>query len=406
MVWPFKNSGLPFKIWILALISFINAVSFTILIPILYPYAKQFGLSDFHASLLTTSYALSLFVATPIIGRLSDSWGRKKLLILCLLGTVASNIWASLATVPAMFYAARILDGLTGGNTSIANAIVVDISSPQDRAQAFGLLDASFRMGFVTGPAISFLSQSLPTFPGVTSLGMSFLASAVIAFVASILSLFFLPETLKQKREIKLNLGIFGLGAIAKSLRRSKVGNLLWLTLFSGFTFTIFTFALQPFFINVLGQDARSLAALLTLVGFSGVVMQLVGVAPVTRRFPLTRILVVIFIIRASIFLIIPLSHLELFVVGGILLGMINAYPLPILSTLLSIHSGPKEQGEIQGVKASILGFSNAFGPAFSGLLVSEGYRVPFVVAGLLTLLTAGFANKLAYLDKTPTASP
>ena len=73
---------LPLKFWIIALIAFINAVSFTVIIPVLYPYAQQFGLTDFQASLLVSSYAISQFIATPILGRLSDFFGRKPLLLI------------------------------------------------------------------------------------------------------------------------------------------------------------------------------------------------------------------------------------------------------------------------------------------------------------------------------------
>jgi MFS family permease len=119
---------LPWRFWIVALVAFINAVSFTIVIPILYPYAKQFGLTDFQASLLTTAYAAAQFVGTPILGRLSDRLGRKPLLILSLLGTVAANALASFTPLPGLLFAARILDGITGGNNSIAQAIISDIT--------------------------------------------------------------------------------------------------------------------------------------------------------------------------------------------------------------------------------------------------------------------------------------
>ena len=177
-----ENFNLPLRFWIVALINFINAVSFTILIPILYPYAKEFGLSDFEASLLTTAYAIAQFFATPILGRFSDTWGRKPLLVLSLFGTVVANLMASITPFVWLLFLARILDGLTGGNTSIAAAVISDTTTPVDRPKAFGLFDATLRLGFMTGPAISYFAQKLPTFPGVTHLGMSFFAAAMISF--------------------------------------------------------------------------------------------------------------------------------------------------------------------------------------------------------------------------------
>jgi len=96
---------LPPLFWLIALIALINSISFTIIIPLLYPYAKQFGLSDFQASLLTTAFALSQFFGTPILGKLSDRLGRKSILIFSLAGTVLANLIASVAAVAWLLYA-------------------------------------------------------------------------------------------------------------------------------------------------------------------------------------------------------------------------------------------------------------------------------------------------------------
>ena len=93
-----NHMNLPAKFWIVTFITFINSVCFTILIPTLYPYAKQLGLSDFQASLLTTAFAISQFIATPILGRLSDFLGRRPLLIISLFGTVLANLLASVSS--------------------------------------------------------------------------------------------------------------------------------------------------------------------------------------------------------------------------------------------------------------------------------------------------------------------
>ncbi|MGB7485245.1 MAG: MFS transporter, partial [Phormidesmis sp.] len=190
---------LPFQFWIVASIAFINSVSFTIIIPTLYPYAKQFGLSDFEASLLTTAYSLSQFIGTPLLGQLSDRWGRRPLLVISLLGTVVANLLAAIAGVAWLLFAARIFDGITGGNNSIAQAVVSDITSPEQRTQAFGIYSGLFRLGFVAGPPLSYVAQLVPPLQiggwGVSSLGMSFLVSAAIALVAAVLCFFFLTET-------------------------------------------------------------------------------------------------------------------------------------------------------------------------------------------------------------------
>lgn len=387
---------LPLKFWIIALIAFINSVSFTIIIPVLYPYAQKFGLSDFQASLLTSGYAIAQFFATPILGRLSDGFGRKPLLVLSLVGTVAANLLASFAPVASLLFAARILDGLTGGNTSIATAIISDTVTPDHRAKAFGLFDAAFRLGFVTGPAVSYFAQMLPTVSGVTPLGMSFFASAVMAIVAVGLTILLLDETLPQRQPFRFNWHMFGFKEIAQSVKQPRLGRAFVLTFLSGFTFTIFAFAFQPFFLNVLGQSAQTLAIVFTFIGVVSVLTQIFAVDWVTKRFNLADVLAAAIAGRALVFFLIPLfPTLSVFVALAGVLGVTNSFPMPLLNAILSNNSSDREQGEILGINASFLSISNALGPVVAGVLVSISYSTPFWVAGVLTVATAAFALRL-----------
>ncbi|MGB5915859.1 MAG: MFS transporter [Phormidesmis sp.] len=404
---------LPFQFWIVASIAFINSVSFTIIIPTLYPYAKQFGLSDFEASLLTTAYSLSQFIGTPLLGQLSDRWGRRPLLVISLLGTVVANLLAAIAGVAWLLFAARILDGITGGNNSIAQAVVSDITSPEQRTQAFGIYSGLFRLGFVAGPPLSYVAQLVPPLQiggwGVSSLGMSFLVSAAIALVAAVLCFFFLSETQRsneppitdsaaadrfptKKKDFQLDfLSLF------TALRRPVVGRILLMTFLNGFTFTIFTFAFQPFFLNVLGQDAKNLAIAFVAFGLLAFVSQVFFLEPLRKRFSLVNVLVGALIARGVLFLLMPAwPNIVAFSVllGGF--GLVNAFPMPLIDSILSTRSNQKEQGEVLGINASYLSMSNAIGPAVSGLLVTAyGYSVPFWVAGALTVAIAGFALTL-----------
>lgn len=387
---------LPLKFWIIALIAFINSVSFTIIIPVLYPYAQKFGLNDFQASLLTSGYAIAQFFATPILGRLSDVFGRKPLLVISLIGTVVANLVASFTPVASLLFVARIFDGLTGGNTSIATAIISDTVTPEHRAKAFGLFDAAFRLGFVTGPAISYFAQMLPTVPGITSLGMSFFASAIMALVAVVLTIWLLDETLSHKQPLYLNWRLFGWGKILESAKRPQLGRAFILTFLSGFTFTIFAFAFQPFFLNSLNQSPQTLAIVFMFIGVVSVLTQVFVVDFVIQRFNLADILATAIAGRGIVFFLIPLfPTLPVFVVLAGVLGITNSFPMPLLNAILSNNSSEREQGEILGINASYLSISNALGPAVAGLLVSISYSTPFLVSGILTLATAAFALRL-----------
>ncbi len=393
-----SSPRLPLRFWIAALVAFINAVSFTLIIPLIYPYAKQFGLSDFQASLLTTAYAAAQFIGTPILGRLSDRLGRKPLLILSLLGTVAANLMAGLATVAWLLFVARVLDGLTGGNNSIARAIISDITNEEQRPRAFGIFGALFRLGFVAGPPLSYLAQSIPTLPGFSSLGMGFLFSAVIALVATLLCFIFLPETLEQvSDDINLTWQDFGFGPMVRSANDPRFGRIFWLTFFSGFSFTIFTFAFQPFFLNVLGQNARNLAIIFAVIGVVGFVTQVFALDPLRQRFNLVHILAFTLAARGVLFLLMPtFPTIWAFGLIALVFSAVNSFPMPLIDAMLSLKSGPNEQGEVMGINTSYLSMSNAVGPATAGLLVSISYSFPFWITGVLTLLTAWFATTLS----------
>ena len=392
-----EKFDLPPLFWLIALIALINSISFTIIIPLIYPYAKQFGLSDLQASLLTTAFALSQFFGTPILGKLSDRLGRKYILVFSLAGTVAANLLASVASAAWLLYTARVLDGLTGGNTSVASAVISDITTPQQRPRAFGIFGATFRLGFVIGPVLSYLAQQLPTLPGISQLGMSFLVSAVIAAFASLLTLIFLPETAsRQQQNFKLNWDDFAFGKIAKSATRPKLGRLFILTFLSGSTFTIFTFAFQPFFLNVLGQNSQQLAIMFAIVGMLGFISQVFFLEPLSKRFNLIDIIAVSLVLRGITFLLMPtFPTYGAFVIILIMFGIVNSFPMPLIDTVISLNSDNKEQGEILGINSSYLSMSNAIGPVISGLLVSLNYTTPLWITGGLTILVAGFAFNL-----------
>ncbi|MEN9521281.1 MAG: hypothetical protein RLZZ381_3869, partial [Cyanobacteriota bacterium] len=389
--------NLPPIFWLIALIALINAISFTIIIPLLYPYAKQFGLSDLQASFLTTAFALSQFFGTPVLGRLSDRLGRKYILIFSLLGTMVANLLAAVATVAWLLYFARMFDGLTGGNTSVASAVISDITTPEQRPKAFGIFGATFRLGFVIGPVLSYFAQQLPTLPGVSSLGMSFLVSAAIAALAALLTLLFLPET-TSSRPGKFNLSWddFAFGQLAKSATRPKLGNLFILTFLSGATFTIFTFAFQPFFLFVLKQDAKGLALMFALVGVLGFISQVFALEPLSNRFNLIDIIAVSMALRGVAFLLMPtFPTYGAFVLIIIFFGIVNSFPMPLIDTVVSLNTKNHEQGEVLGINSSYLSMSNAIGPVISGLLVSLNYTAPLWITGGLTILVAGFAFNL-----------
>jgi predicted MFS family arabinose efflux permease len=385
--------------WIAALVNFINALSITILIPTIYLYGKQFHLTDFQTSLLFSAYSVAQFFATPIIGKLSDRFGRKPLLVISLVGTVIGNLLAGTATSAGVLFFARFLDGITGGNVSVAQAVVADVTSPTTRARGFGIFGAALGLGFMIGPAISLGAQYF-------SLGASFLAAAAIAAIALVITIIWLPETLTTK---VANQPLFDLGlkTLITGLKLPRIGILLIINFFIGTTFTIFTFAFQPYYIHVLKQDSKSLTLLFLTFGVLGVLMQTRGVSLLTKQFSLIKILFLGLLVRGISFVLMPVvPNMYYFLSVSIIFSLFNSLVQPMISTLISLNSKPQEQGLTSGLNASYLSVSNAIGPVIAGSLINQSqpttYGYPLYLAGILTLLVLTFATKTRH-QYTPT---
>ena len=409
--------------WIIALISFINALSFTILIPVLYKYGREFQLNDFQVSLVFAIFSVAQFFSTPVIGKLADRYGRKPLLIISLAGTVVANLMAGMATTAWLLFMARLLDGITGGNASVAQAVISDVTTPANRAKGFGIFGASFGLGFILGPAISLLAQKI-------SLGASFITSSGIATIALILTIFLLPETLnhqltkpennsannpaddsfegntktidqqeitKSPNKPKNKIFDLGLDNLVKGLFMPKIGVLLIINFLVGTTFTIFTFAFQPYFLEVLKQNNDNLTLMFFMFGIFGVLVQTWGVSVLTKIFKLDQILFLGLLVRSLSFIAMPIwVNVTYFVIVSIIFSTLNAVVQPMLGALISLNAKPEEQGTVLGLNSSYLSVSNAVGPVIAGVIVNSAhpntYAYPLYLAGICTFAALIFA--------------
>ncbi|MCC6643849.1 MFS transporter, partial [Candidatus Peregrinibacteria bacterium] len=244
--------------------------------------------------LLTAIYPLAQFLATPILGQLSDRYGRRKILMLSLAGTALGYLLFAMAilwkSIPLLFIS-RALDGVTGGNISVANAAIADITKPQDRAKNFGLIGAAFGLGFIIGP---FLGGKLSDTNLVSWFNATtpFIFAAILAVINIISVYLFLPETLKEAKTgtIKLKLG-----ASFNHIRRSfliKEVRLLFLIgfLFSG-GFAFFTTFFAVYLSNKFGFNQGNIGDFFAEVGVFIVITQALIVRKMATAFKEDEIL-------------------------------------------------------------------------------------------------------------------
>jgi MFS family permease len=351
---------------IVTFINFVNALSLIVLILNIYVYGKHFGLSDFETSFLFAIYSIAQFFATPVIGKLSDRFGRKPLLIISLVGTIVANFIVGTASNASILFVGRFLDGITGGNISVSQAIITDITKPAERARAFGQFGASLGIGFVIGPLISYSTTKI-------SIGAPFLASSILTTIALILTIWRLPETFQPDNSKPGDIFDLGLKNIISGLALPGVGILLVITFLTGSTFGMFTFAFQAYYLKVLQQDLLSFSMLFFSFGIMGAVMQTKGIKFLTTKFSTTKIMFLGLFFRSACFVLMPvIPYVAYFVVVSLVFSIFNSLVQPMISNLISLNTKPSEQGMTSGLNAAYFGIATGIGPVLAALLVDK----------------------------------
>lgn len=373
----FKNNR---NLIIIALIAIVNALGYGIIIPILYPYSVKFGLTDFQNGLLFATFSLCQFIATPVIGRLSDKYGRRPLLIASITGTGISFLMMAFAPNAIVLFLARALDGITAGNIPVASAVITDTTEPKDRAKGFGIIGASFGFGFIFGPAISAFTVGIND-------ALPFLIAASISFIAVILTAIFLPETNKHMGETSHE-KLFHWGKLLHALTNRTVGATLLITLFFFTAMSMFIYVFQSASIHIYKMSANQISLLFTIFGVLGLVSQLFSLGFATKLFGVKNTfmgsLIWIAIVYVAMFFA---DSVITFVAANIALGLVNSFIQPLSQTILSEETEVKEQGEMQGLNASYMSIGQIIGPVLAGAMATFSPRSPFIGASLLILI-------------------
>jgi DHA1 family tetracycline resistance protein-like MFS transporter len=388
---------------VLFFIVFIDLLGFGIIIPQLPFYGVHFGASPAAVTLLMSCYSLAQFIMSPVLGRLSDRIGRRPVLMVSMACSCLAYLWLGFASALWMLFAARLIAGAGAGNIAAAQAYVTDITGPEGRAKAMGMIGAAFGLGFTIGPWLGGVVAGADPTPADLQ-RPAFLAAGLSA-IAFLLVIAILRESRPQAGvPARANRWELARTAMRRPMLRLLI--LLFFAITAAFAGMETTFALWTK--DAFGWGPEQVGWLFFYVGCVLIVVQGGLIGPLSRRLGEARLVI---IGSASIALglgMVTLSvdlPLLLFASACLALGMglLN----PSISSLISRQAGADERGGILGVSQSGASLARVVGPAIAGPLFELlGRNAPYYAGALVMLGVLGFALRLPREHAPPVAEP
>lgn len=422
-----SSEKLDFKrILPLFVIVFVDLMGLTIIIPILPLYATALGASAVLIGLIGATYPMAQLVGGPWLGSLSDRYGRRPILILSQIGTFIGFIILGLANSLPLFFLARLIDGLTGGNIVVAQAAITDSTTEKTRTQGLGLLGAAFGLGFILGPAIAGISLAVS---GGDYRVPAFIAAA-FSLTSVLLTTFWFKETLNAGQAQQPQARRPLLARLREALATPIIGVLLTLIFAQQVIFGGFEQLLSLFTLTRLGMNGTGNAALFIFVGVLIVMVQGKFIGVWSKRYgerkliyaglallafgltltALTPSVPVPWYSKADLLaefarsaaasgethalsssLALPQDGSQGWLgLAWILLAMVptaigGAVLAPSINSLITKHSAPGSVGSMLGLSSALVSLANATTPVFGGTLFEVlGSTAPFLIGGLL----------------------
>ncbi len=406
----------------------VDLLGLSIIIPLLPLYAARYGASPLIIGILQATYPMMQFLGAPILGRLSDRFGRKPVLIVSQIGTLAGFVLLGFADALWLLFVSRIIDGLSGANISTAQAAIADSTNEKTRTQGLGLIGAAFGVGFVLGPivALAVLAATNQNYQAVA------FTAAFFSLVSILLTTFWFQETLTEGVDpAAAHKRPFTFQAMGQALRQPAVGFLLVLMFFYQVAFGGYEQLFSLFTLTRLGMDARDTSALFALAGVFIVVVQggligrwskkkgdrwlvLLGLGALALGLlgtALTPAIPVPWYDQAKVLASlsgegakqISIQTINIHLPAesargwfGIIWLLVASFPAalgggvlhPAVNSLITKSANKSEVGGMLGISAAFYSAANAVAPLFYGSLFQWlGAPVPFFVGGAILLV-------------------
>ncbi|SEI88169.1 MFS transporter, DHA1 family, tetracycline resistance protein [Deinococcus reticulitermitis] len=375
----------------------IDVMGIGLIIPVLPGLVKELAGSEVAGARtigwLTAAYALMQFIFAPILGALSDRYGRRPVLLIALFGMALDYLLLYFAPNLAWLFLGRLLAGLTGASLTVANAYIADVSPPEQRAKNFGLLGATFGVGFILGPALG-------GWLGEYGLRVPFLAAAALTGLNLLYGLFVLPESLPREKR-----GGFSRSALNPLLPLRALGEYPILRSLA-LTFVLLGLAGQVIFSTwvlytegVLGWTPRQNGLALGFFGLltAGVQAGLIG--PFIARFGDRRTIITGLVASIFEFLVLSVARTTPMLYASLVVGALGGLANPAIQGLISRQVSEQEQGRVQGAITSLNSLVGVFGPILATAVYAWGRSSGFPGAAYLMGAAFSVAGTLLILQ-------
>ncbi len=356
------------------LIVFTDIMGFGLMIPLLPFYAEHFGASAFIVGLLLSVFALCQLLAGPPLGQLSDRIGRKPVLVISQVGTLAGYILLALSNTLWLIFVARIIDGLTAGNISVAHAYVSDNTPPQQRTKAFGIVGAAFGLGMLVGPSLGGLlarhSLTTPIWGACVLSALSIVATTVL-----------LPKGIKAEHK-GTSETLFPVKPILACFRDPATGGLFLLLSLFYFAFNTFVSGFALFLAGRVSWQGEPMGPqtagfLFAYAGLMNVFFQAIALGHLLRWFRERSLVLAGFLLMAVGFGALSLSHTVSVTLAFLTLSHSGAAVLrPTITARISKRVSPQRQGLVMGVNQSVMSIAAILAPLVVGILIDHGLYV------------------------------
>ncbi|MBK6369067.1 MAG: MFS transporter [Flavobacteriales bacterium] len=369
------------RLSILFLTVFMDLLGFGLVIPILPTYATQLGASSFEVGLVMAVYALMNFVFSPFWGTMSDRLGRRPVIAFTVLITALGFLLLANAHSLALLFAARMLAGIGSANIAASQAYITDVTPPEGRAKALGMIGAAFGLGFIFGPPVGgFIKEQY----GMDAVGYTAMSLSLINLM---LILILLPESLKEK-DPNNKLELKPVTSAIKALRNDRFRDLFITTFIYIMAFSMMQITVALLWEQHYGLNEAHIGYMFAFIGLSSAIVQGGLVGWLSRTFGEPKLMVIGSVLCGTGLLLTPFVPYAYFVplafIPMLLLAFANGCMMPSISSLLSRNATNKEQGQVLGMNQSFGSLARIAGPTAGGFLYGLHFTGPYIAGALL----------------------